>query len=325
MARAGIQPEFKLSREWNTGRKLFAIPIAELSKRYNGPFYAFHRGDLQDMLTSLLEPATIVFGKYLVGLDSRGGETTLSFANGSTAQADIVVGADGVHSKVREIMLGPKAPSYHGLVAYRCMFDAAALGDMVVEVNTKWWAPDRYLLHYFFRSDRQQVYFVTGSPEDWQAENFAPQAAPVEEMRAVFAGFHPTVQRLVQAATSATKWAMLERQPFRPWSDGAAVLLGDACHPTTPHMGQGAGMAIEDAVVLVRCLEQTGSNVSEAFRLYENARFDRTARIQIESHRNEWGKSGIDHQWVYGYDAMTVPLGVADQGIVPAQPAYRQA
>jgi 6-hydroxynicotinate 3-monooxygenase len=321
MARAGIQPEFKLSREWNTGRQLFAIPIVELSKRYNGPFYAFHRGDLQDMLTSLLEPGTIVFGKRLVGLQTRGAATTLSFADGSTAEADAVVGADGVHSKVREILLGAKPPSYHGLVAYRCMFPTSELGDMAVEENTKWWAPDRYLLHYFFRKDRQHVYFVTGSPEDWQADDFAPQAAPVEAMRAVFEGFHPTVQRLVQAASSATKWAMLEREPFRPWSDGSIVLIGDACHPTTPHMGQGAGMAIEDAVVLVRCMESAdGSNLEKAFQLYEDARFDRTARIQNESHRNEWGKSGIDHQWVYGYDALTVPLGADAVQIPPPQP-----
>jgi 6-hydroxynicotinate 3-monooxygenase len=112
---------------------------------------------------------------------------------------------------------------------------------------------------------------------------------------------------MIDAATSCTKWAMLEREPFRPWSQGPVVLLGDACHPTTPHMGQGAGMALEDAVILARCLQANG-NLGAAFESYEATRFERCSRIQRESHRNEWTRTGMDHSWVYGYDCFTTAL-----------------
>src|SRR5690606_150224 len=121
-------------------------------------------------------------------------------------------------------------------------------------------------------------------------------------------GFHPEVQQVIRAATNITKWPMLERKPFRPWSKGRVVLLGDACHPTTPHMGQGAGMAFEDAVVLFRCVNEAAGDWGAAFARYEEARFERTARIQRESHENEWTRTGMDAGWLYGYDAFSVPL-----------------
>jgi 2-polyprenyl-6-methoxyphenol hydroxylase-like FAD-dependent oxidoreductase len=110
---------------------------------------------------------------------------------------------------------------------------------------------------------------------------------------------------------------MLELEPFRPWSKGCVLLIGDAAHATTPHMGQGAGMALEDTVILTRCLE-SAAQLEKAFELFEATRFERTARIQHESHKNEWTKTGMDHSWVYGYDVYSVPLGVPQ-----AQPAHQ--
>ncbi|WP_205648868.1 FAD-dependent monooxygenase [Acuticoccus kandeliae] len=307
LAAVGVRPRTKLSREWQSGEILFTVPVDDLVALYGAPFMAFHRGDLQEVLVGALDPDTLVFGKRLVGLETRGEANTLAFADGTNAEADIVIGADGVHSKVREALFGAAAPHYHGLIAYRAIFPTARLGGTDIVDNTKWWAPDRYFLNYFMSERRDELYFVTGVPAVWEHSDFSPRAASKEEVRAAFEGFHPEVQAMIEAADEISSWAMLERDPFTPWSEGNAVLLGDSCHATTPHMGQGAGMAIEDGAMLARALDEA-SDVATAFALYEASRFERTARIQRESHRNEWSKSSMDHKWVYGYDAVNEPL-----------------
>lgn len=165
MLAAGIRPRVKYSREWDSGKILFTIPVPELEARYAAPFLAFHRGDLQRVLTSAVAPDTFRFGKRLAGLAPRGNGAVLSFEDGSSATADIVIGADGVHSRVREHLQGPQAPLFHGLVAYRSIFPTSLLGGMPVADNTKWWAPDRYVLVYFLSEARDEVYVVTGVPE----------------------------------------------------------------------------------------------------------------------------------------------------------------
>jgi 6-hydroxynicotinate 3-monooxygenase len=308
MWQVGIQARLKFSREWDTGKVLFTVPVPELVARYGAPFFAFHRGDLADVLTSSLKPATLHCGKRVVGLDNRGSAVRLIFADGTAADADIVVGADGVNSKVRELILGEEEPVYHGLTAYRAIFPRSLVGDMDLDDNCKWWGPDRYILNYFISERRDELYWVTGTPESWDYDDFSPQPGDLEVVRKAHEGFHPDVLRLIDAAPYCTKWAMLEREPFRPWSKGPVVLLGDACHPTTPHMGQGAGMALEDSVILARCLEAMNQDVARGFEVYEATRFERCARIQRESHKNEWTKTGMDHSWVYGYDCFTTPL-----------------
>ncbi len=183
------------------------------------------------------------------------------------------------------------------------------MGGYLPDDNTKWWAPDRYVLTYYTTEARDELNLITGSPQAWPGTNYSPKRASVEELQAEFSEFHPEVQTVLAAATDITKWPMLERQPLEPWSKDPVVLLGDACHPPTPHMGQGAGMAFEDGIVLARCIQEAeGGDLETAFDRYFRARFERTARIQRESHSNEWTKKGMDSDWVYGYDAFTVAL-----------------
>jgi len=305
MLNAGVQPKLKFSREWDTGELLYTVPVPELRERYNAPFLAFHRGALQEVLFGSLDPETVQFGRQLTGLEQTSDVARLTFADGSSAEADIVIGADGVHSRVREILFGPEPASYHGLVAYRSLITGS---ELKLADNTKWWAPDRYVLIYYTTEARDEINLVTGSPQPWPHSDYRPRPASAQDLQDTFRGFHEEVQEVLRAATSVTCWPMLERKPFSPWSKGRAVLIGDACHPTTPHMGQGAGMAFEDAVVLARCVDAFGDDLAEAFGRYEKARHARTSRIQHESHENQWTKKGMDPDWVYGYDALTVPL-----------------
>jgi salicylate hydroxylase/6-hydroxynicotinate 3-monooxygenase len=227
--------------------------------------------------------------------------------------ADAVVGADGVHSLVREALLGPEKPKFTGRVAHRTTFAAAVLGGYVIDGCTKWWGPDRHIVIYPVDAARQEIYFVTSVPDpDWDVESWSARGEMAEVHRAL-ASFHDEVQRVITACPAVHKWALFERDPLPRWADGPVVLLGDACHPMTPYMAQGAANALEDAAVLSRCLAEV-QDVGEAFRSYEATRLERTAKVQLTSRQNTWGRQDIDPSWVYGYDAWTTPLARVHPG-----------
>ncbi|MGH7071910.1 MAG: FAD-dependent monooxygenase [Acetobacteraceae bacterium] len=309
LRRVGILPRHKFNREWDTGRMIFSVPVPQLNEMYGAPFMAFHRGDLHDVLASAVTPESFRLGKRFKSLELHESTVHLEFDDGSTAVADAVIGADGVHSRVRDAIRGPEPPDYYGHVAYRSIFPRALLGDLELADNARWWGPDRYLLTYFMSEARDQVYVVTGGPEEWGGSDLAPMQVEPRRLHAAFAGFHPSVQRVLEQCSEVSRWPMLVRPPGLPWGHGPVTLLGDACHPMTPHLGQGGGMAVEDAAILVRCLESVhGQDPALAFRLYETNRFERTAKAQRKSQEDEWGRGKMDHEWLYGYDALTVPI-----------------
>ncbi|MEX2407562.1 MAG: FAD-dependent monooxygenase, partial [Rhodovibrionaceae bacterium] len=252
--------------------------------------------------------------KRLVDVDPEGDTAKLSFADGTSAEAEIVVGADGVNSMVREILLGPEKPIYTGHVGHRAIFPVSRLRGLELPDITKWWAEDRHLVVYFVTANKEEIYFVSGVPEpEWTSESSWVDC-DVEEIRSAFDGFHPEVQALIDACPAATKWAFFERKPLPLWNSGRIVLLGDACHPMKPHMGQGAAMAIEDAAMLARCFDETpDGDFQDAFALYAANRMQRTERVQNESRENTWLKFEQNPDWVFDYDVFEVPL-VAHSG-----------
>jgi 2-polyprenyl-6-methoxyphenol hydroxylase-like FAD-dependent oxidoreductase len=316
LRKTAFEPYSHLNRMWDTGEIKRELPMPE--SLYGAPFLCMHRADLHEALYSVLPPETVHLNKKLVGLDQKGGRVTLSFADGSTATADAVVGADGVHSLVREIIIGPDQPIHRGRIAYRAVFPAALMGGEIAPSRTKWWGPDRHIVIYYTRADRSEVYFVTSVPEpaDWLTAESWSAKGDVRELRAAYEGFHPEVRMVLEACPDCHKWAILEREPLPRWSDGRVVLLGDSCHPMTPYMAQGAAQSIEDAAVLARALKAVEfEDIEGAFRVYEATRKPRTSRVQAISSANTWmaGSQEEDPSWLYGYDAFTVPLADAKQ------------
>jgi salicylate hydroxylase/6-hydroxynicotinate 3-monooxygenase len=305
-----FEPYSHLNRVWDTGEIKRELPMPE--NLFGAPFLCMHRADLHEALYSALPPEIVHLNKKLVGLDQSNGQVTLSFADGTKAQADAVIGADGVHSLVRDIIIGPDAPIHKGRIAYRAIFDASLMSGEIAPSRTKWWGPDRHIVIYYTKADRSELYFVTSVPEpgDWITKESWSAKGDVKELRAAYEGFHPEVQMVLNACPDCHKWAILEREPLPTWSDGRVVLLGDACHPMTPYMAQGAATSIEDAAVLARCIEAVQfDDVERAFRMYEATRKPRTSRIQAISSANTWMSGGNeDTSWLYGYDAFNVPL-----------------
>jgi len=309
LRRVAFQPFSHLNREWDTGRIIRELPMPE--DLFGAPYLCMHRADLHNALLGTVPPEIIHLDKKLVGLDRRASGVQLRFADGTRAEADAVVGADGVHSVVRDIIIGPDMPIHGGRIAYRAVFSSAMLNGLDIGPSrTKWWGPDRHIVIYYVNPACSEVYFVTSVPEpaEWMTRESWSAMGDVGELRKAYEGFHHDVCAVLEACPDCHKWAILDRDPLPRWSDGRVVLLGDACHPMTPYMAQGAATAIEDAAVLARCLAEV-DGIEAAFQLYEAHRKPRTSRIQAISRANTWMKGGDDDtSWLYGYDVWHVPL-----------------
>lgn len=308
-----FRPPAGISREWDSGEITNELKMgAEIEARFGAPFLMLHRAELHGAIASAVPPGIVMPGKKLAGLEAGTHAVTLAFADGTRAQADAVIGADGVHSVVREILFGPESPRFTGRVAYRTTFPAALMGaDRIAPLRTKWWGPDRHMVVYYVTASQDELYFVTSQPEsvEWMTRESWSAKGDLGQLREAYAGFHPEVQAILRACPDVHKWALLERDPLARWCDGRVTLLGDACHPMTPYMAQGAASALEDAAVLSRCLEGADADgVGPALLRYEAARKPRTAQIQGTSRTNTWMRRETDPGWVYGYDACTAPL-----------------
>jgi 6-hydroxynicotinate 3-monooxygenase len=316
MIEIGVIPQERYTRNGYTGEVTFTVPVGNFADKYGAPHLIMHRGDLQEALVSAIAPGTIELDKCLVNLVDRASGAELTFADGSSVEADIVVAADGINSRIRELLLGPEKPTYTGEVAYRSIYPVERLGDLKLPDHTKWSVDDgTHILVYFITRARDSIYFVTGVPEpDWSSDDFGPRKADREKMLAAFDGFHSDVIRILEAAPESTAWPILERAPLPLWSYGRIALLGDACHPMRPHMGQGAAMAIEDGVMLARCIDHFGGrDAASIFRLYELQRRDRASQVQRNAQGNDWlrynlGNATLSAEWLYLYDALKVPI-----------------
>jgi salicylate hydroxylase/6-hydroxynicotinate 3-monooxygenase len=298
------------NRDWRTGEVKFDMIFGETAEqKFGAPYLLAHRGDLHAALASAVPDECIKLNHRLVGLDETGCGVRLSFANGAVAVADAVVGADGVHSVVRDLLFGVSPVNFTGRIAYRTTYPATLLGGERIDDCTKWWGEDRHIVIYYVKPDRSEIYFVTSQPEpDFRIESWSAKG-DVRELRIAFAGFDRQVETVLAACPDVHKWAIVDREPLERWTDRNVTLLGDACHPMTPYMAQGAAMAIEDAAVLSRCLDGVGrEEVAKAFRRFESSRKDRTVRVQQTSRANTWLKERTDTDWVYAYDAWNVPL-----------------
>ena len=306
-----FQPETWDNRDWDTGVSTNHAKLGAVAEqRYGAPYIQMHRGDLHEFLAGAVPDGSIRYGKKLTAVENAGAGYCLFFEDGTTAEAETLIGADGVHSLIREHLLGEEAPRFMGRAAYRTTFPAALLGGAAVADSTKWWGVDRHIVIYFTTRNRDEIYFTTSQPEtDWTTESWSAEGS-LDELRAAFQGFHPEVQAVLEACPRVNKWALFERDPLPKWTAGRACLLGDACHPMLPYMAQGAASSLEDAVVLARCLEAFGADrVTDAFRQFEALRKPRTSQLQLTSHQNKFMQQKTDPDWVYGYDAWSVALG----------------
>ena len=311
--RTGARPTFRISRDWDTGLETSRLPMGDTAEKlYGAPQLTIHRADIIAALAETFPIANIQFSKRLKTVTESEQGVTLLFEDGTQDTVDMVVGADGIHSRVRTALFGEESPRFTGVVSFRAVVPTERVKHVPeIEAFTKWWGPNPHsqIVTFPLNSGKDTFIFATTGQASWTEESWT-SPGDVNELRSFYKDFHPDARALLDACESVLKSALYEREPLAQWSRGAVTLLGDACHPMLPFMAQGAGMAIEDAVVLGRCLSgvNTKMQIEKALATYATARQERTAKIQIGSRGNQWMKTQGNADWVYGYDAWNVPL-----------------
>jgi len=309
----GARPTFRISRDWDTGKETSRLGMSDVAEQqYGAPQVTIHRSDIINALAEQFPMAQIQFGKRIKCLTQNDGGVSLQFEDGSQASFDVVVGADGIHSRVRTALFGEEHPRFTGVVSFRSVVPTERVKQVPeIEAFTKWWGPNPHsqIVTFPLNQGKDTFIFATTGQASWTEESWTSEG-DVNELRGFYKDFHPDARALLDACDNTLKSALYEREPLPQWSVGTVTLLGDACHPMLPFMAQGAGMAIEDAVVLGRALAgvATRGEAQQALQRYESARKERTAKIQIGSRGNQWMKGPGNADWVYGYDAWRVEL-----------------
>ena len=328
-----VRKEFRL---WNTGQPW---PMFSLGKtvvaNYGYPYLTVYRPDLHGALADrvrALKPEAIHLQSPVAGLRQDAQGVELELKEGRSIRGDVLIGADGVRSVVRNTLWGPTNPEFSGMVAWRSLIPMEALpAHMQVPVGSTWIGPGGHVVTYPLHKSRIMNFVATMEDRTW---NHPGGSAPgtTEECLSDFAGWHEDVLTMIRLSPSLLKWALARRDPIPQWTQGRVSLLGDAAHATLPFLAQGAVHSIEDAMVLSRCLEGVASgDAPDALKRYEAARIERTSRMVRGATANterfhskelateasaekylqrEWSESPIfeRYDWLYRYDALNAPI-----------------
>lgn len=329
-----VRPEAIELRRWDDGRVIARTALgAECEERYSAPYYTVHRADLHRALVAAVGAGVVELDRRCEAVQESADGVRIDFAGGASAVAGLVVGADGIHSAVRK-RLSADRPRYSGQGIYRTVIPAGSVPALRAEPKVVLWlGPRQHLVCYPISGGEQISVAATTPVVQWQPESWTAPASP-DDLRSAYAGWHPDVRAVVEAAEEVTLWALHDRDPIPSWSTGRIALLGDAAHPMLPFFAQGANQAVEDACVLAACLSAAGDgDVSSALARYARIRRDRADRVQQISRRNsstlhlgdgparpeqdaELSRSQrlAEQDWLYGYDATRALEGTRADG-----------
>ncbi|MEM7188770.1 MAG: FAD-dependent monooxygenase [Pseudomonadota bacterium] len=285
VAERGDRPAFAAIRHWRTGAAHLRIALDGVCQdRYGAAFVQIHRSDLQSVLADTAQAAGVRLhlGRRIVGYDS-GTTTSALLDNGEAISADLLIGADGIRSAVRDQMLGADAPRFTGHVAWRAAVPVQPSG-LIAEGATVWAGPGRHVVTYPLRGGSMVNLVAVEERNSSHEESWTNEGDP-SVLRATFKGWHPEVTKLMAQVDKIWIWSLHDRPALKTWTDGSVGLIGDASHPTLPFMAQGAAMGIEDAGLLSVMLG-TGVAPATALRSFEARRKQRTMQLQARARAN---------------------------------------
>jgi salicylate hydroxylase len=321
-------------RLWNTGQTWPTFDLGDSSvQRYGAPYWMAHRGDFHAVLLNAVRaarPGAIRLGAACAGFEQDAGGVTLHLNSGEQVRGDALIGADGVHSAIRQVIFGPGRARFTGIMAWRGLVPMERLPPHQRRlVGANWVGKGGHVVTYPLRRGEILNFVGVVERDDWRVESWTERGTTEECLRDL-GGWHEDVRRIIRNIDVPYKWALLGRDPLPRLNEGRVALLGDAAHPMLPFMAQGANMAIEDAMVMARCLDGY-ADPAEAFIRYDAARLARTSRAVLGSLDNaarfhnpahadpegaaayverEWQPEKVKqrYDWAFEYDALTVPV-----------------
>ena len=245
--------------------------------------YGMHRADMLTILANALPPRTVATDRRCIGFSQTAGEARIEFADGSVAVADVVIGADGIHSIMREHVTEPSLPVHSGSLAYRGLIPASEVPFWRTDIFQLWMGQGKHLIAFPVRSG-ELINYVGFVPSDVETvESWSAPGDPAV-LASEFAGWDPAIEKLLTHVKTTFWWGLYDREPLETWTLGRLSLLGDAAHPMLPHLGQGANQSIEDAVSLAQLLADAGpDDAPNRLVEYERFRRERTTAIQLGS------------------------------------------
>lgn len=329
------EASYKEVRLWNTGEARRLFDLGEDSRRrFGAPYWFVHRGDLHRVLLGAvrkLDPHAITTGKRCISFSETDSRIALLFEDGGSAEGDILIGADGVHSQIRSQMFTSPPAEFTGLVAWRGLARMEGLPDELRRpVGANWIGPGGHVITYPLRQGQLLNFVGIVERSDWTVESWSTKGTH-EECAQDFLGWNRSIHEIISALDQPFKWALVGRKPLKTWCQGRTALLGDAAHPTLPFLAHGAIMALEDAFILGRCLKDNLGNAEIALQRYEATRMARTTAIVEGSAENakrfhnpalaepnaalaylddQWEPQKVRqrYDWLFEYDATTAPL-----------------
>ena len=253
--REGVETGDKTVRLWSTGQtwSLFDPTVATATERFGSPMYLMHRGDLHAMLVDAVrerKPDAIHLNSRCADFEQSETEVRLTLEDGRRISGDILIGADGLHSRIRQKLFGPATPKFTGIMAWRGLAPVDRLpAHLGRPVATQWLGPNGHVTCYPVHRGRLLNMVGEVERDDWQLESWVEPGSHEECLRD-FPGWHRDLIDIIDSIDQLYKWGLFLREPLPKWSVGRVTLLGDSCHAMLPFLGQGANMALEDGFVL---------------------------------------------------------------------------
>jgi salicylate hydroxylase len=325
-----------LTRNWKTGRVISRTSRQQQVSLFGLAGVTVHRADLLDVLAKSLPSGIVTLGARCVAVEPDGDVAVARFQDGSEIEADVIIGADGIHSAVRSSLFGPDAPRFTGKICYRSVVPVDAVaGGPPPNDNAQWLGPHGTIVLYPVRRDELVNVVCHYDDEAYRHESWVTECERSEVLER-YHGWHESLLRVFTAGEVWYKWALYDRDPIQQWTRGRVTVLGDAAHPMLPYLGQGACQAIEDGCVLAAALAARADDPVGGLALYERTRRPRASQVVLTSRqrgvsnhlaspwaalrrdvsiavRRRFGRDpdGRGTAWIPGYDASSSDVLVA--------------
>jgi 2-polyprenyl-6-methoxyphenol hydroxylase-like FAD-dependent oxidoreductase len=275
--------EWAVTRHGKTGRVISKTSREQQTSLFGSAGATAHRADLLDVLAHSLPSHIVALGTRCAAVESDGEVVVAKFQDGNEVEADLIVGADGIHSAVRASLFGPDAPRFTGKICYRSVVPVDAVpGDPPPAENVQWLGPHGTIVLYPVRRDELINVVCHYDDEAYRHESWVSRCER-DEVLERYSGWHESLLRVFSAGEVWYKWALYDRDPIPQWTRGRITVLGDAAHPMLPYLGQGACQAIEDGCVLAAALAAEPDDPVAALRRYERSRRPRASQVVLAS------------------------------------------